>query len=334
MVEAVEKTRERSGWTVSRILGQLGLTKSLYYSWLERRRSDRLADEQAGYLRWNAALPDEKQAVIDFALKHPQEGYKRLAWMMVDEDVACLCPSTVYNILSEKDLLYRFKRSEQSPGTYDFKPQRPHDQWHVDIMYLNVRGSWFFFMAIIDAYSRYVVNWDLLLDMTSREVNLVIQRALEKYPDVRPRIVSDNGTQFTGRDFKSLIKQFSLKEIKIRIKHPESNGISERFYGLTRQEGLEDKSPANYYEARKILEGWVDCYNHRRLHSSLKYLRPVDYFAGEPEKLLATRQQKLAKARERRIEVNLPKAEKIYNEEALATGNRTIFSDAVCPVYA
>ena len=331
MLEIVAKTHQRSRWTIGQILKQLGLVKSLYYSWLKRAKGNQLDDQKSDYLRWNAALPQEKQAIIDFALKNPQEGYKRLAWMMVDEGVAYFSPSAVYNLLAEKDLLYRFKRSDQSPGTYNFKPQKSHDQWHVDIMYLHVRGNWFFLVVIIDAYSRYVVHWDLLLNMTSREVNLVIQQALEKYPGVKPRIVSDNGIQFTSKDFKSLIKAFSLKEIKIRVKHPESNGISERFYGLTRQEGLAAASPANYYEAKTVLGSWVDRYNHRRLHSSLNYLRPVDYFAGEPEKLLKIRQEKLVQARERRVEVN---KWKIYNAGGWKVGNRTLIPEAVCPVYA
>lgn len=331
MLDVVEKTKKRSRWKIQQILNGLEIAKSLYYSWIKRDRTDQLEDKKADYLRWNAALPEEKQAVIDYALKHTQDGYKRLAWMMVDEDVAYFSPSSVYNVLSEKDLLYRYKRSDQSPGVYDFKPQKPHDQWHVDIMYLYVRGTWFFFVAIIDAYSRYVVNWDLLLDMTSREVNLVIQQALEKYPGFNPRIVSDHGTQFTGKDFKSLIKQFALKEIKIRLKHPESNGISERFYGLTRQEGLEHRSPTDYYDAKRILGEWIDHYNHRRLHSSLKFLRPADYFMGEPEKLLEIRRQKLSRARERRVAFNKAK---IYNGEALSLENRTIFHEAICPIYA
>lgn len=331
MIKTVKKTRERSGWAVRDILDRLGLSMGLYYSWCQRERENRLSDERVNYPRWNTALPEEKQAVIDFALQHPQEGYKRLAWMMVDEGAANLCPSTVYKILSENDLLYRFKRSKPSPGVYNFKPEKPHDQWHVDIMYLNVRGSWFFLVAVIDAYSRYIVHWDLLLDMTSREVNLVIQQALEKHPGTAPRIVSDNGTQFTGKDFKSLIKQFSLKEIKIRIKHPESNGISERFYGLTRQEGLEGKCPANFYEAKKVLADWVACYNNQRLHSGLNYLRPVDYFSGEPEKLLEIRREKLTRARERRIEVNRAK---VYHEQVSGMENRTLFQKAICSVYA
>jgi len=64
----------------------------------------------------DAALPAEVKAVIRYALQHPRDGYHRLAYMMMDKDVVCLSPSSVYRILSSADLLYRFKQSSKSSG--------------------------------------------------------------------------------------------------------------------------------------------------------------------------------------------------------------------------
>jgi hypothetical protein len=52
--------------------------------------------------------------VIGYALAHPKDGYRRLAWQMIDADVAYLSPSSVYRVLNEADLLYRWKRSARS----------------------------------------------------------------------------------------------------------------------------------------------------------------------------------------------------------------------------
>jgi hypothetical protein len=70
-----------------------------------------------------------------FALRHPKDGYRRLAWQMVDAGVAVLSPSSVYRVLKDADLLYRWKRSTTS-GTAPAKPTRPHQRWHTDLMYL------------------------------------------------------------------------------------------------------------------------------------------------------------------------------------------------------
>lgn len=113
----------------------------------------------------DAILPEEKQAVVDYALAHPKDGYRRLAWQMVDADVAFLSPSSVYRVLNDEDLLYRWKRSTRS-GEAPLKPTRPHERWderwHTDLMYLRIGDVWYFLTTVIDAYSRYVVHWELL----------------------------------------------------------------------------------------------------------------------------------------------------------------------------
>jgi hypothetical protein len=53
----------------------------------------------------------------------------------------------------------------------------------------------------------------------------------------------------------------------------------------------------------------VRYYNEERLHSTLKYLRLVDYYLGNPQALLAKRKNKLRGAASRRKEVNRGKKE-------------------------
>lgn len=76
----------------------------------------------------DAVLPEEKQSVKGYALAHPKDGYRRLTWQMVDEDVAYLSASSVYRVLSEADLLYRWKRSAHA-GAVPAKPTRPNERW-------------------------------------------------------------------------------------------------------------------------------------------------------------------------------------------------------------
>jgi len=57
---------------------------------------------------------------------------------MVDAQVACVGDSTVYRVLSDADLLSRWKRSAASSGEYNFRPTAPNQQWHTDVMYVCV----------------------------------------------------------------------------------------------------------------------------------------------------------------------------------------------------
>ena len=60
--------------------------------------------------------------------------------------------------------------------------------------------------SILDGFSRFLVHWDLRESMREADVELILQRAKEKYPEAKPRIISDNGPQFIARDFKEFIR--------------------------------------------------------------------------------------------------------------------------------
>lgn len=251
----VERTRQRTEWSLGRVVGRLGLSRSRYYAWTRRAGEERLTDRSGGAeCAAHGVLEEEKRAVLDYALTHPRDGYRRLAWGMLDEDVAYVSPSSVYRILREQDLLYRWKRSRRS-GQRPPEPTAANQRWHTDLMYLRVGDTWYFLVTVLDAYSRYVVHWDLLASMRAAEVRVVIEDALRK-TGATPEVVTDNGSQFTARDFKALVREFKLAHIRIRTYHPESNGRVERFHRGTR-EGLEGAELENLGRAREVLTRWV-----------------------------------------------------------------------------
>jgi hypothetical protein len=100
------------------------------------------------------------------------------------------------------------------------------------------------------------------------------------------------------------MRHFELEEIPIRVRHPESNGRIERYHRSVREEAFGDTEAEDLYHARELLAEWVRYYNEERLHSALQYLRPADYYRGNPEALLAERNRKLREAAARRKEVN------------------------------
>jgi transposase InsO family protein len=298
----VERTKRRTGWTLRRILRRLGFPKQRYYDWKKRARADRLDDLVPGARSSvHEILPEEREAIVAYAFAHPREGYRRLAWMMVDEDVAYVSPSSVYRILDDADALYRWKRSARR-GSPPPEPGAPNERWHTDLMYLRIEDTWYFLVTVLDAYSRYVVHWDLLTNMTAAEVRVVIQDALKK-TGASPEVVTDNGSQFTAKDFKSLVRDFELEHIRIRTYHPESNGKLERFHRSTR-EALDEMELQNLGRTREIIGCWVAYYNAERLHASLDYLPPAEYWEGDPQARKHERREKLERGRRQREIIN------------------------------
>jgi transposase InsO family protein len=89
-----------------------------------------------------------------------------------------------------------------------------HEHWHVDVAYINVAGTFFYLCSLLDGCSTFVVHWEIRTSMTEPEVETIIQRACERYPDARPRIISDNGPQFIAKDFKEFIRICGMTHVK------------------------------------------------------------------------------------------------------------------------
>ena len=295
-MQMVEQTQRRSGWRVYRTLAALGVPRSVYYAW--KRRED-LQDRTAKPCRVYEVLAEERAAICEFALQYPKIGYRKLTWMMVDGGTACVGESTVYRILSDADLLSRWKRSTASSGEYNFRPNGPDQQWHTDVMYVWVAARFYFLLSFVDAYSRYIVHHKLLISLDGQSVAIELQAALEANRDVKPRVVHDHGGEFVNRDVAAVIKTHNLIDIKTRPRHPESNGIVERFNGTVRDETDNDYGE-NYLQAESIITKLVQYYNEARLHATLGYMTPVTWHRGQPEEVRNERARRIAAARAHR----------------------------------
>ena len=159
----------------------------------------------------------EKAAILDFEWRYPLEGYRRLAFMMLDEEIVAVSPSSVYRVLKEADRLQRWSRKPSRKGTGFDHPQKAHEHWHVDISYINVVGTFYYLCSVLDGYSRSVVRSEIRESMKEVDVEVVIQRAREKFPDARPRIISDNGPQFIAKDFKEFVRICGMTHVSLRV---------------------------------------------------------------------------------------------------------------------
>jgi transposase InsO family protein len=307
-MQIVTQTKRRSGWNAYRTLAALGIPRSVYYAW---RARESLEDKVGKRCRLYEVLPEERTAICEYALGFPKIGYRKLTWMMVDAGVACVGESTVYRVLSEADLLSRWKRSAASSGEYHFRPTAPNQQWHTDVMYVWVAARFYFLLSFIDAYSRYVVHHKLLISLDGQSVAIELQAALESVEGAKPRIVHDHGSEFVNRDVAAVVKTHNLIDIKTRARHPESNGIVERFNGTVRQDS-DDNYGENYLKAEGIIAGLMRHYNEERLHAALGYMPPATWHRGKPDEVRDERARRIAAARAHRKLINQQR----FNEAA------------------
>jgi transposase InsO family protein len=79
--------------------------------------------------------------------------------------------------------------------------------------------------------------------MTEADVETILQRARERYPDTKPRIISDNGPQFIAKDFKEFIRICGMIHVRTSPYYPQSNGKMERWYKTLKGECIRVKTP-------------------------------------------------------------------------------------------
>jgi transposase InsO family protein len=218
---------------------------------------------------------------------------------MIDEDIVYVSPSSVYRVLKKAGLTKRGGKPSQK-GTGFKQPSEPHKHWHVDISYINISGTFYYLCSVIDGYSRYIVHWEIRESMKEREVELVLERAKEQYPDAAPRIVSDNGPQFIARDFKEYIRFSGMTHVKTSPFYPQSNGKIERWHQSLKKECIRPRTPLDLDDARRMVGEYIEHYNHVRLHSAIGYVSPHDKLRGRDAEIFKERDRKLEAARDER----------------------------------
>jgi transposase InsO family protein len=299
VVDYVRYWSERTGISYRRIVQWIGIPRSKFYQWQQRYGR---VNEHNAWIPRDFWLRDwEKQAILEFWNTHSREGYRRMTYMMLDADIVAVSPSTVYRLLQNAGVLHRWNRNHTSSKGQGFQqPVKPHEHWHIDVSYINIQGTFYYLCSVLDGFSRYLVAWDIRPSMTECDVEIVLQRARERFPEARPRIISDNGPQFIARDFKQFIALSGMTHVRTSPYYPQSNGKMERWHQSAKVECLRPQTPQSLEDALRIVTRYVEHYNTVRLHSAIGYITPLDKLEGRAEQIFAARDARLEAARQAR----------------------------------
>ena len=276
----------------------IGIGASKYHDW--KNRFGKVNEHNAWVPRDHWLTEDEKDRICAFARGHPLEGYRRLTFMMLDADQVACSPASVYRVLKKAGLLAGQAPAPTKKGSGFVQPLKAHQHWHVDVSYLNIAGTFYFLCAILDGYSRCIVHWEIREKMEESDVQTILQRAREAYPNERPRIITDNGPQFIAKDFKEFIRIAGMTHVKTSPYYPQSNGKIERWHQTLKGDCIRVRVPLSLDDARRIVADYVAYYGMVRLHSAIGYITPKDKLEGRADLIFAERDRKLAEARERR----------------------------------
>jgi putative transposase len=281
-----------------KFIGWLSVGKSKFHTWIDRYGK---ANEHNARIPRDFWLEEwEREAIIRFCIDNPLEGYRRLTFMMLDRDIVAVSPASTWRVLSKAGLLDKWNKKISKKGTGFVQPLRPHEHWHIDISYLNICGTFYYLCSVLDGCSRFIVHWEIREQMLESDIEIIIQRAKEKFPDARPRIISDNGPQFIAKDFKEFIRLSGMTHVRTSPYYPQSNGKLERYHKTIKGECIRVKTPLSLDDARRLVAEYVEHYNTVRLHSSIGFVAPVEKLTGRENEIFKERDRKLEEARNQR----------------------------------
>ena len=237
--EVLELVR-KSPLSICATLEQLGIPRSTYYDWKKRRRllgPQGLKDRPPRNCRvWNQLSQREVRTVLRYAHRFPDLSPRELACQITDLGEFSVSESTVYRILKRHDLI-RPAVVEGTVAAKEFhqKTTRVHEMWQTDYTYLFVHGwGWYYVGGIVDDYSRYLIAYHLVRDMTGETTSQLIQQAVEATGmlDVplqqKVRLLSDNGSGYVSGPFNEYLGTLGIRHIFASRCHPQTCGKIER----------------------------------------------------------------------------------------------------------
>ena len=156
----------------------------------------------------------------------------------------------------------------------------PNQVWSTDITYIPLGRTHVYFSAVIDWYSRYIVSWRLHDTLEAEEAVECMEDAFERYGT--PAIAnSDQGTTYTSDAYIALLRRWGVRQSMDGRGRWVDNVICERFWRSLKQECIYISEYRSMRDLERIIGEWVEYYNNERIHDSLDYETPAEwYFSG------------------------------------------------------
>lgn len=156
---------------------------------------------------------------------------------------------------------------------------RPNYVWGTDITYIRANGKWFYLVAILDWYSRYVISWKLSRSMETDFCIACLKEALKiALPEIHN---SDQGSQFTAEEYLAILKAHESIRISMDGRgRCFDNIFTERLWRNVKYEEVYLKEYESFNHAKRSLFKYFHKYNYERIHENLDYLTPAEVYFG------------------------------------------------------
>lgn len=260
-----------------RLCALLGLSRS----WWHERARPRAPDAEAVALR---------DAIEHIVLEFPGYGYRRVTHELRRQGWG-VNHKRVLRVMREESLLCQLKRrfvpttdSRHGLGRYPNllrAPSGPNQAWVADITYIRLPTTFCYLAALLDAWSRRVIGWELSARIDADLTLAALERAIAGRSPA-PGLIhhSDHGVQYASARYVDRLAEIGARVSMAAIGNVYENALAESFFATLKREEVYLHEYRTFGEAETNLERFLDdVYNHKRLHSSLGYRPPSEFEA-------------------------------------------------------
>jgi transposase InsO family protein len=157
--------------------------------------------------------------------------------------------------------------------------------WEMDIKYGYIQGEdkFFYLLNLIDIFDRSIIDYHMGLHCEAKDAaallrKCLIRRNLFEERTKKPVIRTDNGPQFVSHKFSECCEEIKIEHERIPVKTPNKNAHVESFHRILEDECLKINEFQSYAEAYETVNEFMVFYNNRRLHSSLRFMSPNEFY--------------------------------------------------------
>lgn len=260
----------------------LGVSRSGYYGWLARPRSQRERDDE----------------VIGTQVRHSflgsdrTYGARRVWHDVLAEDHRCGL-HRIERLMRAQALRARPRRRSLpvdtgqrsaaaiAPNVLDrqFQASSPNQKWVGDFTYLWTAEGWLYVAVVLDLYSRRAVGWSMHSEITSQLVTDALMMAVWRRGKTDALLHhSDRGSQYTSDAFQRLLGDLGVTCSMSRSGNVWDNSAMESFFSSLKTERTARKVYRSRSDAKADVFDYIErFYNPTRRHSTLGYLSPIQY---------------------------------------------------------
>ena len=257
-------------YSVNLLCNLLGCSRSSYY-YQPKQRDD----------------TEDKAAIESVAAEWPTYGYRRVTKQLRRQEWV-INKKRVQRLMREMGLQVKTKRkarkttnSDHAFPRYpnlvqDLEIVRPEQVWVSDITYIRLRYEFVYLAVIMDVFTRSIRGWHLGRGLDQSLTLIALDRALA---DHRPEIHhSDQGIQYAATVYIRMLRAADAEISMAECGQAWQNGYAERLIRTIKEEEVDLSDYDDYTDAVRQLGRFLnDVYMHKRIHSSLGYLTPVEF---------------------------------------------------------